>query len=64
MDEQGQVLDILVQERCNTAAVERFFHRPLDKLGEAPEQIVTDKLASCAAAKEGIPALSKTEHLK
>jgi putative transposase len=65
VDEQGQVLDILVQERCNTAAVERFFHRPLDhQLGEAPEQIVTDKLASCAAAKEGIPALSKTEHLK
>ena len=64
VDEHGQVLDILVQERRDTAAAERFFHRLLNQVGDAPEQIVTDKLASYAAAKERIPALSRTEHLK
>lgn len=64
VDEQGQVLDILVQDRRDTAAAERFFHHLLDRVGEPPEQIVTDRLASYAAAKERIPALSRTEHLK
>ena len=50
VDEHGQVLDILVQDRRDTAAAERFFQRLLNHAGEAPEHIVTDKLASYAAA--------------
>ena len=63
IDEQGQVLDILVQARRDANAAERFFHRLLDRVGQAPEQIVTDKLASYAAAKERIPALGATKHV-
>jgi transposase-like protein len=48
VDEQGQVLDILVQERRNVDAAERFFRRLLHQGGNAPERIVTDHLPSYA----------------
>ena len=57
VDELGQVLDILVQEHRNADAAERFFRRLLDRVGDMPECIVTDKLASYAVAKERIPEL-------
>ena len=63
IDEHGQVLDILVQERRDADAAERFFRRPLDEGGEAPARIVTDKLASYAAAKRRIPALDSAKHI-
>jgi putative transposase len=37
IDEHGQVLDILVQERRDAAAAERFFRRLLVRTGEAPQ---------------------------
>ena len=62
-DEQGQVLDTLMQARRDTSAAERFFRRPLDGVGPAPERIVTDKLASYAAAKARIPDLKMAKHV-
>jgi putative transposase len=63
IDEHGQVLDILVQERHDPAAAERFFRQLLDCIGEAPEQIVTDKLASYAVAKQRIPTMQAVRHI-
>jgi putative transposase len=57
------VLDILVQERRNAEAADHFFRRLLDGVGDVPERIVTDKLASYAAARQRIPALSAVRHL-
>jgi hypothetical protein len=67
VDEHGHrvdflVLDILVQERRNADAAGRFFWRLLDRVGEAPDRIVTDKLASYAVAKDRIPALDAVRH--
>ena len=64
VDEHGQVLDVLVQERRNADAAERFFRRLLAHLdGAAPERIITDKLASYGAAKQRIPALDTVKHV-
>ena len=62
IDEHGQVLDTLVQERRDAVAAERFFRRLLDRVGSAPKRIVTDGLASYAAAKERIRALQAIPH--
>lgn len=62
-DEHGQVLDVLVQERRNAAAAERFFRRLLTRTGETPEHIITDKLTTYAAAKQRIPALQTVHHV-
>lgn len=63
IDEHGQVLDILAQERRNADAAERFFRRLLEPGHHAPERIVTDKLASYAVAKERIPELESVKHV-
>ena len=46
VDQEGLVLDILVQERRDQHAAERFLRRVLDGEGQAPRVVVTDKLAS------------------
>jgi putative transposase len=46
VDRDGLVLDILVQERRNQEAAERFLRRVLGGEGETPRVVVTDKLAS------------------
>jgi putative transposase len=46
VDQDGLVLDILVQERRDQEAVERFLRRVLDGEEWAPRVVVTDKLAS------------------
>jgi putative transposase len=51
------------QERRDAAAAERFFRRLLGRVGNAPERIVTDGLASYAAAKQRIPALDAAKHI-
>ena len=45
VDQHGNVLDILVQSRRNTAAGKRFFGKLLKGLRYVPRVIVTDKLA-------------------
>src|SRR6202011_5339298 len=51
VDQDGNVLDILVQSRRNKQAAKRFFRKLLKELQYVPRVIVTDKLRSYAAAK-------------
>ena len=50
VDQDGDVLDILVQKKRSGNAAKRFFRKLLKGLRYAPRQIVTDKLGSYAAA--------------
>jgi len=45
MDQDGDLLDVLVQRRRNRAAAERIFRKVLQIQGRAPRCIVTDRLA-------------------
>ena len=60
VDQDGDVLDILVQRRRNRAAAERFFRKVLERQGSAPRSIVTDKLASYPPAIRAV--LPDAEH--
>jgi putative transposase len=60
VDQDGNVLDILVQSRRNANAAKRFFRKLLKGLQYVPRVIVTDKLKSYAAAKRKI--LPHVEH--
>ncbi len=51
MDQDGEVVDVLLQERRNSASARRFFRRLLAHLGGEPRTIVTDKLGSYAVAR-------------
>jgi transposase-like protein len=51
VDDEGEVLDLLVQRRRNKAAAEKLMRKLLKKQGFAPEVLVTDKLRSYGAAK-------------
>ncbi len=58
VDQDGDVLDILVQKRRDKRAAKRFFRKLLKGLKYAPRRIVTDKLGSYGAArKELLPAV-------
>ena len=46
VDQHGNVLDILVQSRRDTAAAKKFFRRLLTGQGYVPRVLVTEKLAS------------------
>ena len=52
VDDEGTVLDILVQSRKNRKAALRLLRKLLKKQGVRPEKIVTDKLGSYGAALE------------
>ena len=54
VDEDGDVLDILVQSRRNRRAAERFFRKLLKKQGCLPRRLVTDKLRSYPAAHRAV----------
>src|SRR6516225_9859382 len=60
VDQDGIVLDILVQSRRNAAAAKRFFKRLLKGLQYVPRVLITDKLASYGAAKREL--LPEVEH--
>jgi putative transposase len=60
VDRDGLVLDILVQERRNREAAERFLRRVLDGEERAPRVVVTDKLASYPPALKRV--LPQAEH--
>ena len=58
VDQDGDVLDILVQKRRDTRAAKRFFRKLLKGLQFVPRKIVTDKLRSYGAArKELLPSV-------
>ncbi len=50
VDEDGDVLDILVQSRRNRRAAKRFFRKLLKRQGCEPRRLITDKLRSYSAA--------------
>ncbi len=50
VDDEGEVLDMLVQRRRNKHAALKLFRKLLKNRGIHPEAIVTDKLASYRAA--------------
>jgi putative transposase len=60
VDQDGQVLDILVQNRRNAKAARRFFRKLLKDLQYVPRVMVTDKLRSYGAAKRDI--MPSVEH--
>jgi transposase-like protein len=51
VDDEGEVLDLLVQRRRNRAAAVKLLRKLLKRQGFAPETMVTDRLRSYAAAK-------------
>jgi hypothetical protein len=50
VDQDGDVIDILVQKRRNTRAAVRFFRKLMNGQGGSPRRLVTDKLKSYPAA--------------
>ena len=63
VDQEGNVLDILVQSRRNKKAAKRFFRKLLKGLQYVPRVIITDKLKSYAAAKrEILPGVEHRQH--
>jgi putative transposase len=51
VDDEGEVLDLLVQRRRDKRAAMKLMRKLLKKQGFAPEVLVTDKLPSYGAAK-------------
>ncbi|MBL3671266.1 IS6 family transposase [Streptomyces sp. M2CJ-2] len=60
VDAGGNVLDILVQNRRDTAAARRFFRRLLKKTRAVPRVLVTDRLRSYGAAHRQV--MRSVEH--
>ena len=63
VDQEGNVLDILVQCRRDKRAAKKFFRKLLKGLSYVPRVIVTDKLKSYGAAKrEILPGVEHRQH--
>jgi putative transposase len=63
VDQNGHVLDILVQRRRDKHAAKAFFRKVLKGLHYVPRLITTDKLASYGAAKrEILPGVEHRRH--
>ncbi len=63
VDQDGSVLDILVQSRRNKKAAKKFFRKLLKGLQYVPRVIITDKLKSYGAAKaEIMPGVEHRQH--
>jgi putative transposase len=63
VDQDGHVLDVLVQRKRNRQAAKRFFCKLLKGLLYAPRVLITDKLKSYAAAKVLImPGVEHRQH--
>jgi putative transposase len=63
VDQDGNILDILVQRRRDKQAAKRFFHKLLKGLTYVPRVIITDQLKSYGAAKRDIlPSVEHRQH--
>jgi putative transposase len=63
VDQDGYVLDEIVQTRRDTKAAKRLLKRLLKKQGSSPRRLITDKLGSYAAARRQImPAVDHRSH--
>src|SRR5215207_784565 len=63
VDQDGVVLDVLVQRRRDKRAARRLLRKLLKKQCRAPRVLITDKLASYSAAKgEMTPSIKHRRH--
>jgi putative transposase len=63
VDEDGYVLDEIVQTRCDTKAAKRVLKRLLKKQGCPPRRLITDQLGSYASARRQImPSVEHRAH--
>jgi putative transposase len=63
VDQDGNVLDILVQRRQDKHAAKKFFRKLLKGLTYVPRVLITDKLNSYGAAKRDIlPGVEHRQH--
>src|ERR1041384_2111117 len=63
VDQDGIVLDILVQSRRDKRAAMRLLRKLLKRQGRVPRVLITDKLASYGAAKKEItPGVEHPQH--
>ena len=63
VDQDGVVLDVLVQSRRDKLAAKRLLRKLLKKQCRAPRVLITDKLASYGAAKgEVMPSVEHRRH--
>ena len=63
VDQTGIVLDVLVQSRRDKRAAKRLLRKLLKRQGRVPRVMITDKLASYAAAKrEVMPGVEHRRH--
>ena len=60
VDREGEVLDLLVQPKRDTAAL-RLMRKLLKKQGYAPDELVTDKLGSYGAARRDLGLSARHE---
>ena len=54
VDQDGEVVDVVLQKRRNGAAAKRFFKRLLTRGTDSPRKIVTDKLGSYGVAHRAL----------
>ena len=63
VDQDGIVLDVLVQGRRDKRAAKRLLRKLLKRQGRAPRVLITDKLASYPAAKQELmPGVEHRRH--
>jgi putative transposase len=62
VDQDGDVLDILVQKRKDKKAAERFFKKLMKGQGRSAREIVTDKLPGYGAARKAVMPTSMHCH--
>jgi putative transposase len=63
VDQDGYILDEIVQKRRDTKAARRLLTRLLKKQGCPPRRMITDKLRSYAAARRQVmPAIEHRSH--
>jgi putative transposase len=63
VDQDGNILDILVQRRRDKTAAKKFFRKLLKGSTYAPRVIITDKLKSYGAAmRELLPGVEHRQH--
>ena len=63
VDQNGVVLDEILQSRRNTAAAKRLLARLMKRHGRTPKRFITDKLRSYGAAKREIaPGVEHRSH--
>jgi putative transposase len=61
VDDEGEVLDLLVQRRRDKTAAVKLMRKLLKKHGFAPDVLVTDRLRSYTAAKSELRLTARHE---